>query len=160
MTRYEIEARRRGTNEPWSAWNTADNYARAEKYAAHAESLGYDARITVHREVLDIWAILGVEHGGRKETADAIFDAGFRRASTVREETERHVTREVSRAILTEISEAFEKYGGQYGMKQKIIELEEKFGVISCADCRYFTGCETACGGRLCDLYEVKSDES
>lgn len=160
MIRYEIEARRRDTNEPWSAWNTADDYYKAIKYEAHAESLGYEARITVHREVLDIWAILGDDSGGVKVTTDKIFDAGFRKASTVREETERRVTREVSRAILTEIADAFEKFGGQYGMKQKIIELEEKYGVISCVDCKYFVGCETACGGRLCDLFKEKDDES
>ena len=160
MRRYEIEAKRKNTKEDWSAWTSAEEYYRAKEHEAHVCELGYEGRTVVHPEVREIWAILGDDSGDVKVTTDKIFDAGFRKASVIREETERRVTREVSRAILTEIADAFEKYGGQYGMKQKIIELEEKFGVISCADCKYFVGCEAVCGGRLCDLFEVKSDES
>ena len=62
----------------------------------------------------------------------------------------------ISRQILAEIREAYEKYGGAYGMLQKINELEVRFGVRErdCRDCRCFVGCEAARGGRVCDGFD------
>ena len=62
----------------------------------------------------------------------------------------------VAGVILSEIREAYEKYGGAYGMLQKINELEVRFGVRErdCRDCRCFVGCEAARGGSVCDEFE------
>ena len=39
----------------------------------------------------------------------------------------------------------------------KYAELKKKY-VKDCRDCRYFVGCETACGGRPCDGFEAKKE--
>ena len=60
----------------------------------------------------------------------------------------------LARQILSEIREAYEKYGGAYGMLQKINELEQRFGVIDCTKCRYFVGCESCRTGQVCGDFE------
>jgi len=37
-------------------------------------------------------------------------------------------------------------------------ELKKKYVPKDCRDCRYFVGCETACGGRPCDEFEAKKE--
>lgn len=61
---------------------------------------------------------------------------------------------ELAREILSEIREAYEKYGGAYGMLQKINELEQRFGVIDCTKCRYFVGCESCRTGQVCGEFK------
>ena len=61
---------------------------------------------------------------------------------------------ELAREILSEIREAYDKYGGAYGMLQKINELEQKFGVIDCTKCRYFVGCESCRTGQVCGEFK------
>ena len=61
---------------------------------------------------------------------------------------------ELAREILSEIREAYERYGGAYGMLQKINELEQRFGVIDCTKCRYFVGCESCRTGQVCGDFE------
>ncbi len=159
MRRYDIEAKRKNTDEEWSAWATAENYYKALKRAEHVEKVGYEGRLLVHPEVREMWEILEDSYGGIKVTTDVIFDAGFRKASVVKEETTRAVTRKVAKKILSEIADAFEQYGGQYGMKQKILELEQEYGIKNCTDCEYFVGCEMACGGRICGEFEKKKSK-
>lgn len=156
MKRYNIEAKRRNTDEEWSSWAVAKNYYKALEHEAHVEEVGYEGRTVIHPEVKEIWAILGGDSGGVKVTTDKIFDAGYRKASTVRAETERRVTRKVAKHILTEIAEAYEKYGGAYGLKECILKLEQEYGFKDCRDCHYFVGCEAACGGRICGEFKDK----
>ena len=61
---------------------------------------------------------------------------------------------ELAREILSEIREAYEKYGGAYGMLQKINELEQRFSVIDCTECRHFVGCESCRTGQVCGDFE------
>jgi transcriptional regulator with XRE-family HTH domain len=60
----------------------------------------------------------------------------------------------VARQILSEIREAYERYGGAYGMLQKINELEQRLGVIDCTKCRHFVGCESCRTGQVCGEFE------
>lgn len=60
----------------------------------------------------------------------------------------------LARQILSEIREAYEKYGGAYGMIQKINELDQRFGVIDCTKCRHFVGCESCRTGQVCGEFE------
>ena len=68
-------------------------------------------------------------------------------------DTIRHYVNE--RTVLAEIREAYERYGGAYGMLQKINELEQRFGVIDCTKCRHFVGCESCRTGQVCGDFEI-----
>ena len=75
--RYNIQAKRKNTDEEWSAWTEADNYRRAEHHAAYVEEAGYDSKIVAERGIRKLWKILGDSYEA-KDLADAIYDAGFR----------------------------------------------------------------------------------
>ena len=121
MNRYEIEAKRRNTDESFTAWTVANNYGKALAHEAHVENLGYEARIVTHPEVREMWDILSNVGGGVRVQADAIFDADFRKASTVRRST----TMLVSRTILKKLFAALESGD----IESAIFELADKYGV-------------------------------
>lgn len=50
MERYEIKAKRKDSNEPWTNWTKVNDYDRALHHVAHIEELGYEAMI------IDRWA--------------------------------------------------------------------------------------------------------
>ena len=77
MRRYDVRAKRKHIEEPWSEWTKVDNYNRALHHAAHVEELGYSSKIEVNCEVQALWNILG---NGSTEKTDEILDAGFRLA--------------------------------------------------------------------------------
>ena len=62
---------------------------------------------------------------------------------------------EVAREILAEVREAFERYGERYGMREKLAELEQRFGLIDCKPCRHFVGCESCRTGKVCGDYDA-----
>lgn len=43
--KYEVQAKRKGANERWTAWAKTATHEEAEKHAAKAEAAGYLARI-------------------------------------------------------------------------------------------------------------------
>ena len=75
--RYSIQAKRKNTDEEWSAWTESDNYRRAEHHAAYVEEVGYSSKIVAEKGIRKLWKILG-DSPEAKDTADAIYDAGFR----------------------------------------------------------------------------------
>lgn len=50
MERYEIKAKRKDSNEPWTGWAKVNDYDRALHHVARIEALGYEAMI-IDREV-------------------------------------------------------------------------------------------------------------
>ena len=48
--RCSIFAKRKDTNESWTAWSETDDYNRAKEHAAYAEKVGYSAKIVVNEE--------------------------------------------------------------------------------------------------------------
>lgn len=43
--KYEVQAKRKGANERWTAWAKTATHEEAEEHAAKAEAAGYLARI-------------------------------------------------------------------------------------------------------------------
>ena len=81
--RYDVQAKRKNSDERWSEWTSVDNYRAAEKHACRVEEAGYAAKIVVKdKAVEELWAILGGSNQAVKQT-DAILDAGFRKQSEV-----------------------------------------------------------------------------
>ena len=79
--RYDVQAKRRGTDEKWTEWTKVDNYQKAVNHACHAEEVGYLAKVVVQeKQIEELWDILGKNE---YEKADAVFDAGFRKRSIV-----------------------------------------------------------------------------
>lgn len=71
--RYNIQAKRKNTDEPWSEWTSANHYCDAERHAVRVQRLGYDARIAPNKAVKKLWEILNNDI----ELTDKILDAGF-----------------------------------------------------------------------------------
>lgn len=96
--RYEVMAKRRNTNENYTAWTYGDNYAEAEKDRAHVDELGYEGKIFVRdRAVKELWEILRNFKVGQfpiTKLTDIILDAGFAK----REVMEAKMRREVEKA--------------------------------------------------------------
>lgn len=103
-TRYAVKAKRRGTNEPWSAWTDVDNYYRAMHHTVKCESVGYDAEMVIKEPAVEeLWKLLS-EEGDIKEKTDAILDAGFRKESAVAKEIFARIN-ELLRAVIAEVEE-------------------------------------------------------
>lgn len=51
--RYQVQAKRKNTNEAWTDWTLVDDYDAAVKHAARIEALGYDAQIIDRGETSD-----------------------------------------------------------------------------------------------------------
>ena len=103
-TRYQIQAKRRGENEPWSNWTDVDNYYRAMHHLVHVENVGYDAKLVIKEPAVEeLWKLLSAE-GDVKEKTDAILDAGFRKESVVAEEIFMRIN-ELLRAVINEVEE-------------------------------------------------------
>ena len=125
ITRYEVQAKRKDTTEPWSDWARCNNYRRAEEHANKVEELGYYARIVVReKQIKKLWGILGnMGVSGITELADAIFDAGFRQQS------------EVAKEIFAEIDKIFCAYEylieKESGFLSKFAELKKKYTEVS-----------------------------
>lgn len=154
MERYEIEAKRRNTDEGWSAWDTAKNFYKALEHAEYVEKVGYKSRLVVHPEVKEMWEILGNE-GDVKVTTDAIFDAGFRKESVVKESVTKSVTKNVAKKILSEIRKAAEQYDAPPEVMHTILALEVEYGLKRCRMCRYVDECECP-NGTVCERFEKK----
>lgn len=155
MKRYDIEAKRRDTDEEWSAWTTVNNYGRASEHVAKVEQIGYEGHIRIHPEIIEIWDILGENTLNIAEKTDAIFDADFRKASVIRKETTDKVTKKVAKKILSEISKAVEQYDNPSDMKQRILELEQEYGLKDCRKCCHFDSCECI-NGKVCERFEQR----
>lgn len=83
LKRYSIMAKRRDTNEEWTDWAEADTYKKAEEHARYCESVGYAAKVQADDALVELWGILGGKSYENAKTADAIYDAGFRKESAV-----------------------------------------------------------------------------
>ena len=83
IKRYSIMAKRRDTNEEWTDWTEADTYEKAEEHARYCESVGYAAKVQADDALVELWGILGGKSYENAKTADAIYDAGFRKESAV-----------------------------------------------------------------------------
>ena len=82
--RYDVQAKRKNTDENWSEWTNVDNYSDAVRHACHVEELGYAAQIVVKdKDVEELRSILGGNSFQSAEYADAVLDAGFRKRSEV-----------------------------------------------------------------------------
>ena len=80
--RYNIDAKRRNTDEDWTAWNTATNFHKAERHAQYAVDVGYESRIVAEDGIKELWEILDQKIDA-VDMADAIYDAGFRKREVV-----------------------------------------------------------------------------
>ena len=80
--RYNIDAKRRNTDEDWTAWNTATNFHKAERHAQYAVDVGYESRIVAEDGIKELWEILDRDCDA-VDMADAIYDAGFRKREVV-----------------------------------------------------------------------------
>lgn len=122
--RYDVQAKRKDTTEPWSDWARCNNYKRAEQHAAHIEELGYSGRIVVReKQIKKLWGILGkmgvTEANKVTEITDAIFDAGFR------------LQREVAKEVAKEIFAEFERICVGSQDYKDYVELKEKYTGVS-----------------------------
>lgn len=78
------------------------------------------------------------------------------------------VRQEVAREIFADIETCmkdFEDDDDGYILKKCefeffMRELKKKYTEKECTSCAHFVGCETACGGRICDEYKEKKDET
>lgn len=80
--RYNIEAKRKNTDEDWTAWNTATNFHKAERHAQYAVDVGYESRVVAEQGIQELWKILDNDYNA-VDMADAIYDAGFRKKEVV-----------------------------------------------------------------------------
>lgn len=102
--RYAVKAKRRSTNEPWSAWADVDNYYRAMHHLVKCEYAGYDAKLVIKEPAVEeLWKLLSAE-GDVKEKTDAILDAGFRKENVVAREIFARIN-DLLRAAITEAEE-------------------------------------------------------
>lgn len=107
--RYDIVAKRRNTDESWSAWSNTNDYEAACRIAAHCEEVGYASKIVINEKSVEkLWEILG-EKGSK--TADVILNSGFR--------MERDTARDIFAEIEKEITAALKS---NYKAKKEHIE--------------------------------------
>ena len=84
VKRYDVQAKRKNTDEKWSEWADTNNYREAVNHACHVEELGYAAKIVVRDEAVEeLRNILGGNSFESADFADAVLDAGFRKQSEV-----------------------------------------------------------------------------
>ena len=89
--RYDVQAKRRNSNEEWSEWTSVNNYRDAVNHACKVEELGYDANIVIKdKAVEELRGIFGNSFESA-DFADAVLDAGFRKQSEVIREVMRDI---------------------------------------------------------------------
>lgn len=82
MARYDIQAKRKNTNEEFTAWTETDNYKKAVGHVAYVEECGFLPNLVLSDEVKTLWGVLGEDEKGKEQT-DAVLDKGFLLTGTV-----------------------------------------------------------------------------
>jgi hypothetical protein len=141
--RYNIRAKRKDKDEPWTEWTCVDNYQDAIKHMVKIEELGFKSKIIPSDEVRALWEILG---GHETEKTDAILDAGFRKQD------------DAVRDIILEIDELLCCHANGSVSDERLYrvfdKLKKKYLEPKCPDCKHFVGCECF-DGRTCDKFEI-----
>ena len=168
-TRYDVQAKRRDSNEKWSEWTKVNSYREALKHAKHIMELGYLPNIVVKDvAVQELWEIL--DKGNEvMDSADAILDAGFCKQSKTAAEIFRRINEclhVVEKSLDKEIFEANEEKQTEkmlaligektvYRQVHSILDaVEQKYTAEKeCPSCKHFMGCEPSTLG-ICDEYE------
>jgi len=59
--------------------------------------------------------------------------------------------------LAREIFDEIEKALNDIYFEARFIELKRKYVTPDCRDCRFLVGCETACGGVACDMFDPEN---